>query len=422
MAVLFDPWRVLAFYISTGPILVIAQGLAGWGAGFTAAYISGSTLALLLLGRWRGFQPNPADILFGLFLCLVAVSMLVHGIAGDEREAVLLFFALAAYPAGRLFRSGNEVPPEFMIIVAAIVAVGTVVSIHPLIDQWQHPSPEKPHPLVFGLFGAAPAQFTLVLGFLMIALGCTRRMTAPLLAAAFLLVIPTAVFAASFVRFTFVGIGFALVAAAVFGARSERWQPLTILCVLVVGVVLGNVARREIAPRLAPTVSSLTSALVLEVRFDTAEGAAVGRGSERSCPPVDYSNSIKIRRQLYAEAFALLPRAGLLGIGLDRFMALSCVQDVEVHNTILQAFIEFGWIAGLLLLLLALFAVIGPLSQVRHDLEARFAACGLLFTGLLTVAHGRISRDALLFFFIGYAASFSRRALHIGRARRFEPG
>ncbi|MFC7702436.1 hypothetical protein ACFQX9_37920 [Bradyrhizobium sp. GCM10028915] len=420
MAIFFDRWSILALYVSTGPILVLAQGLAGVGSAFTAAFVCGTTLALLLLGRWREFEPNPADILFCLFVGGVAVSTVIHGIDGDRREAVLLLLSLAAYPAGRLFRSGKETPPRFMIIIAAIVLVGTVASINALVDQWQHPF-GKPHPLMFGRFGAAPAQFTLSLGFLMIAVGCTRRMTAPMLAAAFLLAIPVAMFAASFVRFTFVAIGFALAGATVFGARSERWPPLTMLCVLVVGLVLGTVARLEIAPRMSPVASSATSATAIEVRFDDAESVAAGSGSERSCPPIDIHNSIAIRKQLYSEAFALLPSAGFFGIGMNRFMPLSCVPDVEIHNTILQAFIEFGWVAGVALALLALFAVIAPLSLVRHVLEARLAACGLLFTGLLTIAHGRISRDALLFFFIGYAASFSRRALHLGRSRLSTP-
>jgi hypothetical protein len=189
------------------------------------------------------------------------------------------------------------------------------------------------------------------------------------------------------------------------------------LCVLIGGVVLGNLARLEIAPtyskyaNLPSTPSSLIQAEPAPLPKASGEQEAASSpqpaesaSANASCPAVDLTNSIAIRKQLYLDAFAIVPKAGLFGIGMDRFMDASCIKNTEIHNTILQATVEFGWIAGAALAALMILAGLSLWPLAVRDPEARFALCGLIFIASLSMGHGRISHDALLFMFLGYAA------------------
>jgi hypothetical protein len=424
MAFVFNRWFVLALYISTSSILVLAHGFAGTGSPFTAAFIAGSTLALFLSSRWADFRPDPCDFLFGILVCSIAISFAVNGMDADRKEMALLLLSLAGYPAARLFSGTKAVAPSFVLFTAVIVAVGVAETIAPIIDQWSE-SYGKPHPLVFGQFGAATANFTNSLAYLMIALVCMRLTTSLAALASAAVIVPTAVFAASFVRSAFVAIGAALLIAALTSKGRERTHASIMICVLIGGVVLGNVVRLEIAPTFSKyadfraTPSSLIQAepaplpqtepaplpqASAEQNATNSPQPAESASAHASCPVGSPSNSIAIRKQLYLDAFAIVPRAGLFGIGMDRFMDVSCIKNTEIHNTILQTAVEFGWIAGAALAALMIFAAFSLWPLAAGNSEARFALCGLIFIALLSMGHGRISHDALLFMFLGYAA------------------
>jgi hypothetical protein len=85
-------------------------------------------------------------------------------------------------------------------------------------------------------------------------------------------------------------------------------------------------------------------------------------------------------------------------------MNFSCIEATEVHNSILQATIEFGWLGGLSLALL-IASLIWQL--VRRDGRARFVLYGLVYVTLLSFAHGRTSHDAMLFVFLGLASAIA---------------
>ncbi len=416
MAVVFNRWFVLALYISTSSILVLAHGFAGTGSPFTAAFIAGSTLALFLLSRWADFRLDFCDLMFGILVCCIAISFAVNGMDADRKEIVLLLLSLAGYPAARLFGGTKAVAPSFVLFTAMIVVVGVVETIAPLIDQWSE-SYGKPHPLVFGQFGAATANFTNSLAYLVIALVCMPLTTTQAVLAAAAMIVPTAVFAASFVRSSFVAIGVALLIAALMSKGRARAHVSIMICVLIGSVVFGNLVRLEIAPTFSKyanfpaTPSSLIQAEPAQPPPASAvqEAAnppqpAESATAHASCAVVNLHSSIAIRKQLYLDAVAIAPKAGLFGIGMDRFMEASCVKNTEIHNTILQTTVEFGWIAGAALVALMIFAVFSLWPLAAGNLEARFALCGLIFVAVLSMGHGRISHDALLFMFLGYAA------------------
>jgi len=84
-------------------------------------------------------------------------------------------------------------------------------------------------------------------------------------------------------------------------------------------------------------------------------------------------------------------------------MKFSCIKSTEIHNSILQAAVEFGWLGGALLLALIVVAGSTMLSLARHDDASRFVLCSLAFVVLLSLAHGRVSRDGVLFALLGCA-------------------
>ena len=76
---------------------------------------------------------------------------------------------------------------------------------------------------------------------------------------------------------------------------------------------------------------------------------------------------------------------------------------LEVHNSYLQAIIEFGWIGGLCLCLAVLITLVRLLPLFRKSDDARFAVCGLAYVASLSMVHGILSEDRLLFALLGLA-------------------
>lgn len=425
MTSIFNRWLMLSLYVSTGSILVFAHGFAGAGSLFTAAFMAGSTLALFLSSRRANFTIDLCDLLFGMFICCIAISFAVNEIRSDPKEIALLALSLVAYPSARFFAGSKAIAPSFVLCTAVVAIIGAVLTIPALPEQWSD-SYGRPHPVVFGEFGAATLQFTLSLGFLMIALVCMKLTTRQAIAARILVVMLTMVFAASFVRFSFVAIGAALTFALLSSPAHGRRYAATMICLMIVGVIIGNVARIELAARFSSYVPAAVPAQVvaltpIAIRADEGvEGQAKsgenGTNRRASCPIIDLQDSIAIRKQLYLDAFAILPSAGPFGIGMDHFMGKSCIKDSQIHNTILQAAVELGWIAAAILVALLIFAGFSLWRLAHCTAEARFALCALVFVVTLAMAHGRISHDSLVFLFLGYAAGVRVLFVQSGKA------
>ncbi|WP_456640209.1 O-antigen ligase family protein [Bradyrhizobium sp. USDA 10063] len=420
---------LFAILLSAGPIAVLAHGFAGAGSTITGLLMAAPTAALLVLARWREFKPDICDVLFVLFCCGVGLSFAANGVIAPK-EAVLLGMSLAAYPAVRVSSRCGQVPQAFVIVTGAVVAAGAVVTSVALLGQWND---NHGKPLVFDEYDAAPAQFTISFGFLLLALACTElnwRRTAWI---SILSAVPTAIFAASIVRYSFVVIVVALFAAMVATRPKQRKFIAVIMCATIASVALGAVARSSTTLKFArhaeavlsnnetPAPATPVPPPAAAVPAPAASGSAATQPAppvpappQASCPAIDRDNSIIIRQQLYKDAFALLPEAGLTGLGLDGFTQRSCLKGFQVHNSILQVIIEFGWLAGVFLILMVCHTVgTRMFSLARINREARFVLCSLVFTLMLGMAHGRISRDVALFLFLGYAAKLRSSALDI---------
>jgi hypothetical protein len=422
---------LFAILLSAGPIAVLAHGLAGTGSIITGLLMVAPIVALLVLGRWREFKPDICDVLFVLFCCGIALSFAVNGVTAPK-EAALLELSLAAYPAVRVGSRSGQVPRAFVVVTGAVVAIGAVVTLVALLGQWND---DHGKPLVFDEYDAAPAQFTISLGFLLLALACTElnwRRTAWI---SILSAVPIAIFAASIVRFSFIVIVVALFGAMVATRPKQRKFIAVMICATIVSVAVGALARSSTTlkfarhaeaalsnnetPAPAPATPAAPPAGAVPAPAESGSAATqatppVPAPPQASCPSIDRDNSIIIRQQLYKDAFALLPEAGLTGLGLDGFPQRSCLKGFQVHNSILQVFIEFGWLTGVFLILMICHTMgTRMFSLARINREARFVLCSLVFTLMLGMAHGRISRDIALFLFLGYAAKLRSSALDI---------
>ena len=60
-------------------------------------------------------------------------------------------------------------------------------------------------------------------------------------------------------------------------------------------------------------------------------------------------------------------------------MKFSCIRLTEVHNSVLQAAVEFGWLGGSLLLALIVVAAGSLFPLARYDDASRFVLCSLAF-------------------------------------------
>jgi hypothetical protein len=174
---------------------------------------------------------------------------------------------------------------------------------------------------------------------------------------------------------------------------KQRRHVVAVGLVMLVALATGLFARYDKARLYAEYALEQPSGLV---------------GSEK--PPSCYlkvnpRNSIAIRKVLIQDAFFLIPKAGWIGTGLDSFMKFSCIRMMEVHNSILQAAVEFGWLGGSLLLVIIIVAVSSIIPLARHDDAARFLLCGFAFVVMLSLAHGRLSRDGVVFALLGCAVS-----------------
>jgi O-antigen ligase len=106
----------------------------------------------------------------------------------------------------------------------------------------------------------------------------------------------------------------------------------------------------------------------------------------------------------------MLPGAGLFGYGLDAFMKVTCMAGHQMHNSVLQAFVEFGWLGGILLSALVVTSLWSIMRAAKGDAASRFVSCCLIFVVLLCLVHGRLSRETTLFAWIGIVAGMTQSA------------
>jgi O-antigen ligase len=390
----------LAFLLSATAILVLTYGLIGISGSplFTAAYFAACEAAVFLIAV-RRINLLPADYLFGAFILCIFVSSVLNGRTTDVKGMALLSLAVAAYPACRCVRTSSlgDVRTGFMSVTTTVAIVGAVVTLLAIIDQWPVP---RGKPIILGF--DATTNFLSALGFVILVVA-TERLTRRRAAIFFALVLlPVAIFAASMVRFTFVAIICALLLEAFLSAGRQRLHVVIIIVGVLASVAVGLAVRYD-------TTRVLMDYAVEKIETTPARPSTLAHGI---VPPscnlgVNQRNSVSIRKALYQDAFYMIPKAGLFGFGIDSFLSLTCVIGHQVHNSFLQATIEFGWLGGLSLALLIVAASIRLLPLARQDAGARFVLCAIAYVTLMSMAHGRTSHDPWLFGLIGLAVGLT---------------
>jgi hypothetical protein len=390
---------IFAILVSPGSVLVLYFGLTGSSGNsvVTGGVLIAATAAVASLCFRRDVVLLPADYLFfALMVCIISSSV-VNGWTSSPREYQLLVLSLAAYPACRFISRADMALglPSFICTTGAIVLLGSIATMVALWQQWDG---QHGKPFVFG-FDAAATHFLGSLSFFVIAVVTSGRLTMRRTAlVSALIFLPTAIFAASLVRFTFVALAGSLCSAIILSEAKQRKYIVALAVVMFVAMAAGLLARHDQTRLYADYAMEQSSGFV---------------GSEK--PPscylkINLRNSVAIRKALLQDALFLIPTSGWIGTGLDSFMKFSCIELTEVHNSILQAALEFGWLGGTLLFVMVVIAA-GPIfPQARQDDVARFVLCSLAFVVLVSLAHGRVSRDALLFAFLGCAVSLRETA------------
>jgi hypothetical protein len=425
---------VFAAFISSHAALVLLFGLTGslGNAIFTGLFLSLTTAVIWFLTFRNDFAVSALDYLFAGLVAVIVSSVLTNGLTAEPKEYVLLILTLSAYPACRFIRVGDLTRGRygFDFIQAVLVLLGTAVTVVALVGQWNG---FRAKPIILGFDGAA-IYFLQSLSYLVFSVLIARQLTAFRAFLFFgLLIVPMAIFAASFVRFVFI----ALIATLFIATYLRFWQRKNILIVvaaIVLGIAVGSVSRSAHVVRfftyaVGADQVDLTRAPQQEDQVSRAQtgssgatdpsGAPSGNQAtpSQALPPscstdanVNLQNSLAIRRVLLHDAAFMLPSTGLFGHGLDAFMRKSCLAGHQIHNSFLQAFVEFGWLGGILFAMLVVKSLWSILKVARRDSASRFVFCCLTFVVLLCLAHGRFSREAVVFAWIGTVAGMTQSA------------
>jgi hypothetical protein len=198
----------------------------------------------------------------------------------------------------------------------------------------------------------------------------------------------------------------------ILAERGKRWHVVAVGVTILLALGAGMSARYSTAKVYAAyileeTVETSIAKKPVEILQDAAEVP--------SCRlAINKRNSIAIRQGLARDAIYLTPTVGLIGTGLDSFMRFSCIKGHQVHISIMQAAVEFGWLGGVFFVLLIGATLYRLLPLAKDNSAIRFILCSLVFVVLLSLAHGRVSRDSALFALLGCAVGvrdFHRRQL-----------
>ena len=396
----------LAILLGYSAVLTLGYGLLGISG---SSIVTGSLLlvlpiAIFLLSfRRQTFRIQTADVIFAGLLLVALLSFLINsetGGSGSRKEYLLLLTTFAGYLACRFItiEDINSMRPAFERMTAAIVFLGAIFTFAELVRQWDGP-PGKP--FVFG-FPAAGTYFMGALSFLIISLVATDRPTrlrSALISA--LIFFPTAIFAAAVVRFTFIALLGSLCVATVFTEAGKRWHVVAVSLAIFVAVALGLGARSS--------TTQVYAAYVLESPVELKSSAEISVTNTPaivmpSCNlRVNMRNSIAIRQALIRDAVYLVPLVGFVGTGLDSFLSFTCIKAHQVHVSLFQMTVEFGWLGGILFSVLIGLATYQLIPWARSDARIRFVLCALVFAVSMSFAHGRISRDGALFALLGCA-------------------
>jgi hypothetical protein len=382
-------------------------------------------LAVLLLGLRDLPKWNFGDVLFATIVLGIVASFVSNPWLTDIREFLLLLISLFAYVACRSI-SVKQLPTirtAMKLTAGCIVFFGTFFTGWALVEQWNNP---HGHPFVFG-FDAGATNFSYCLGFMILAFvsdHLTKKRTLMLCVS---LVLPAAVFGASLVRFSFIAIfGALLINIFLNKDRQQRVYVAAVAGTVLIAAGLGFAVRDQTSsiyfrnvtqiedeqpnPTLTKPLPTPRKTFSFQIKLTSVPSVSPNQTAPSCTFQVNKNDSVAIRKALLGDALFFAPAAGPLGFGLDSFLRYSCVGSFEVHNSLLQAIVEFGWIVGGALIVLIGYAGFLNLQLATRDPNVRFFLCSLAYLAALSLVYGRASREMALFAIIGVSVGIIETA------------
>lgn len=395
----------LAILFSINTVFIIIFSTAGVAGNPT---FSGSLLiaceATILILSMRHIKLGYLDYLFGGFVLAAAISYAMNGLTAGFKETAIFVVSVACCPVCRFVCITDRVKTAFGATSLYIAIIGACATAYAIFEQW--PVYEG-KPIVFGN-DAAGTHFLMALGFFVIAVTTQKRTPKQATLILVLVLVTSAIFAAALVRFTFAAMLATLGLSWLLNIGKQRAFTSMIAASIVLGAGCGILIRFDKIPVLIGFMTERTAHRSEPMPPPpTSEKLVSPAKTAPSCAmEVNMRNSFAERKALWQDSLYLIPRAGLFGLGLDGFMKDSCMKGFPPHNSVFQAFIEFGWMGGIALSAMIAIAFFRLIPTARFDETERFIICMLTFAVLISLAHGRLSRDFVLFSMLGIAITY----------------
>ena len=417
-----------------------------WHPAVTVSLYSG-LLAWVTLIAWNRSKIKGAisvmDVLFGVFILLVVVSLFIQDTpAGWKYGRYLPFLALVPYVCGRLMCVAS-----MALLFKIVASAGTFMLLLLLLDYYERLSslevysrwPFFGHDFALVLIAILIAASLIVLTAFFLA-GKGKRFTQLTLSQIVMLVI-IGLMSAALVTVAARGAILAGMAGIfILLIKASKWSLFSKIN-LILYFVLVMIGAYLLLPK--PQIQGYTNlATMPEVLISAEEYSAQQRDPTNpnwiprnrtwdpavhawvpvkrtskpilgpdSCRAVDRGiNSLAIRWTLYQEAWAIFWKKPLWGVGAASFGRYSCAGETGFpHSTTLQAFSELGMVGGILYcsLLLTAFLVFVQkafMGVTKTSAIAQLSLSLFLMYLLTDQLYGNYFLAVGSYFFVGVAA------------------
>ena len=393
----------------------------------TGCYLLFTIGGTLILG-WRPsekFVLTFTDKIFSVFAVTTAIAACLHFDKEDFKEYLLLALStVIAYLAGRSLCAPvlASLRLRMLQLTSPLIILACITTIPNLIGE------EYARPFVFGFFHASTV-FCIAFGYLVISyiFSDIDWRSGESLFFGLLIALATAVFVASTVRFVLIALFITTVfslSCSLIGSIKIWKRVAVVLFVMFIGTAAGTISRYAFVTSIKDKVDD-SGAISAQAHDPNSMNPKRGNQNivtlERQNttdrlnikPPscsiaIDLNNSIAIRRAILNDVVFFLPLSGFFGLGLNYFSKASCFEGYQVHNSVLQAAIEFGWIAGGALTILLVTPFLTFLyGRRKSDPTLLFFLSCIAFVTLLSVVYGQPSRDLQVFLFLGAFAKLT---------------
>ncbi|MBH5399002.1 hypothetical protein HZZ13_14595 [Bradyrhizobium sp. CNPSo 4010] len=180
----------------------------------------------------------------------------------------------------------------------------------------------------------------------------------------------------------------ALLVPAVLGPRVQSRKVIAAVTALALFAIVGALALR-----------SQTTRVFVDLAFYAAAGAW-----STACDAVDRDIRIAIRGQIFPMLCVSCWRQVRLESASMALRRRAASRASACMYVFLRAALEFGSLAGLALVALVIggWRVVRELAPIAP--EYCFVAAALVYVATVSLMHGRISRELVLFLLLGYAS------------------